>query len=439
MVFKVAEQILGRKDSQENGTCATIFPLHDANPEHMQTSDLLASIDTAPPLSLDDICHTKEEAATFQQSLEHALLRTVVHSCDAFARFRDQVDACLPGTDDQMPLRRTEVHPLPAMNIDESSTTGNSEVMDAIFKELEYPVGTTKFTGITHLTFGDQLSISRLRTLIANRAGHETLSDSYANIVFGPGFFHHQMAVVHGIMETHWGDPSAGFHNPASLSFFNTVLDRKPIVLTSLPPYRVCRDLIFTSLSASALHCLQLVTGCDTLEDYASTVTFDKLQSDVSQVFKKYADPATVRTLRRAREGEIDRREREAATRDPLPEGPPFDPLAMPLKVGDMVFENASLFLRDALILREFTDAIKGGYSGRIIRTLKILALLYRGSGRTKYAHEVLHLVHNLTHVWPAGLRYVPQFLLPLAHSKHLILSQTSYDQQLAGQSHRPT
>ena len=293
MVFKVAEQILGRKDSQENGTCATIFPLHEANPEAMQTSDLLSSIEKAPPLNINDICHTRDEAALFQQSLEHALLRTIVNASDVFARFRTQVDACLPGADEQMPLRCTEVHPLPAMNIDESSTAGNSEVMDAIFKELGYPVGTTKFTGITHLTFGDQLSISRLRTLIANRAGHESLSDSYANIVFGPGFFHHQMAVVHGIMETHWGDPSAGFHNPACLSFFNTVLDRKPIVLSSLPPYRVCRDLIFTSLSASALQCLRLSTGCETLEKYAINVTFDKLKSDVAEVFKRHVDPTT--------------------------------------------------------------------------------------------------------------------------------------------------
>ena len=72
---------------------------------------------------------------------------------------------------------------------------------------------------------------------------------------------------------------------------------------------------------------------------------------------------------------------------------------------GDMIFENMSLFLRDALILYEFNDAIKGGYSGRIIRVLKVLALMYRGSGRTKYAHELLHLIHNLTHVWPKPLR----------------------------------
>jgi len=37
---------------------------------------------------------------------------------------------------------------------------------------------------------------------------------------------------------------------------------------------------------------------------------------------------------------------------------------------GDVVFENAVLFNRDALILREFMDAIKIGDSGRIIRNI---------------------------------------------------------------------
>ncbi|THG94879.1 hypothetical protein EW026_g6675 [Hermanssonia centrifuga] len=74
---------------------------------------------------------------------------------------------------------------------------------------------------------------------------------------------------------------------------------------------------------------------------------------------------------------------------------------------GDMVYENAVLMLRDGLIMREFTDAIKCGDSGRIIISLKTLALYYRGSGRTKYAYEILVLIHNLNHVWLKCLRDV--------------------------------
>lgn len=72
-----------------------------------------------------------------------------------------------------------------------------------------------------------------------------------------------------------------------------------------------------------------------------------------------------------------------------------------------MIFENASLFLRDALISREFTDSIKAGDSGRIVFVLKLLALSFRCNGRSQYAYEMLHLVHNLTHIWPKPIRYV--------------------------------
>ena len=48
---------------------------------------------------------------------------------------------------------------------------------------------------------------------------------------------------------------------------------------------------------------------------------------------------------------------------------------------GDMVFENAILFMRDGLISREFTDAVKAGDSGRVVLVLKTWALSYRGNG----------------------------------------------------------
>ena len=69
-------------------------------------------------------------------------------------------------------------------------------------------------------------------------------------------------------------------------------------------------------------------------------------------------------------------------------------------KDGDMVFENAVLFLRDALISREFSDAVKAGDSGRVLMVLKAWALGFRGNGRTKYAYEMLHLIHNFTTAW---------------------------------------
>ncbi|KAJ7195050.1 hypothetical protein GGX14DRAFT_404197 [Mycena pura] len=43
MMFRAAEQVMGRTDSQENGTCATIFPLWKAAADNMRIADLNAS------------------------------------------------------------------------------------------------------------------------------------------------------------------------------------------------------------------------------------------------------------------------------------------------------------------------------------------------------------------------------------------------------------
>jgi hypothetical protein len=121
----------------------------------------------------------------------------------------------------------------------------------------------------------------------------------------------------------------------------------------------------------------------------------------------------TVQELRELRVPEERRRDAELATKAKLQkksttpqqkEQPPH------VRKGDMVFENAILFVRNALLTREFADAIKAGDSGRIVLILKLFAFTYRGNGRSKYAHGMLHVLHNIVNVWSDGLRYV--FLL---------------------------
>ncbi|KAH9939563.1 hypothetical protein B0H21DRAFT_780573 [Amylocystis lapponica] len=348
-VYDNINMIVGRKDSQENGTCATI------------------------------------ENAALRKNLHHTILRCIVlFGGEPFARFREDVFRSTPSTSLKIPLHKTDIYPLPAMNIDESSTTGNAEVMETMFRELGFDMNTPTFGDSVHLVFGDQLSIAR----------HDSPSQSFASTAFGPGWFHHQMAATHGLIETHWGDASAGGRNPGSLAFFNSVLDRKPIVLSSLPPYR-------TLLYASIFDSLELISECETLQDYAEKVTFAQLEQHAMDILDQFANPAVAHRLRRSRQAEVLKSQQTGD--DGIPAGS--------VTQGDMVFENAALFMRDALILRDFTDAIKAGDSGRIITIVKVLALSYRGSGRTKYAHELLFLVHNLTHVWPKPLRYVSLFV----------------------------
>ncbi|KAJ7735443.1 hypothetical protein B0H14DRAFT_3613658 [Mycena olivaceomarginata] len=387
LVFRAAEQIMGRTDSQENGTCATIFPLWKAAAEQMRIADLDAAFHAAPPLSIDDILLTATESELMDKCLRHCILRIIVeHGGEHFKRFCDDVQNAQPVTAEKIELHRTQLHPLPAWNIDESTIIGNAEVADAIYTELQVK-GLSHWNWIVKILCGDQLSIARLRSLLNIRAGHEGGYSGFGWGVWMPGLFHGKIADMHGFFVTHWGVPHRGTRNPGSLFFHNTVLHRSPILLTSLPPFRVCRDLVFVSLYARVLHCLLLVSGKTSLAECADSITsFAQLDGYAALIQKKYANASLVSKLR------WERKMAEGA------EGVP---------PGDQIFENASLLLRDALISREFTDSIKAGDSGRVVLVLKVLALSFRGNGRSKYAYEMMHLIHNLTHVWPKPIRNI--------------------------------
>lgn len=168
-IIKIAEQILGRSQAQENGTCATIFPLFEARREDMTTKALLDSIDTAMPLALSDIVLTADEQEFHRRCIIHTVLRALVdYSGEHFNRFKKDVENCRPDSDDKIPLHKTDVYPLPAMNINESSITGNAEVMEAIFEELKQPITEPSFMDEVRIVCGDQLSVTNLRSVTSN-------------------------------------------------------------------------------------------------------------------------------------------------------------------------------------------------------------------------------------------------------------------------------
>ncbi|KAL1658032.1 hypothetical protein GGF50DRAFT_68075 [Schizophyllum commune] len=378
MSWKVAEQIIGRTDSVESGTCATVVPLHGGEkPSDMRTEDLDRAFDKALPLSIDDIRLTKEEVLQLDDFLVHTVLRLAVrYGGPGMEKFRQRVLDTQPLSSHVIPIHTSEVHPLPTYPIDESSKKGNADFIDAAMTELKY----NDRADVACLVAGDQLSMARLREVAAARAGHEGGPNALRWPVFVPGFFHYQMAAVNALIYAHLGSINHDVSNPASLQAHNTLLRRKPIVATSLPPYHVLKGLAFDSLGARILDCLLRVSGKASLDALCDGLTWQDLKELARQVVRQFTDTRIVDKLRRAR-------------------------AKYGKDHGDVVYENAILFIRDALLLREFNDAIKAGDSGRIILVLKKWAFSFRAQGRSRYATEVLYLIHNLTHVWPPEIR----------------------------------
>jgi hypothetical protein len=368
-----------------------LIPLFDANPKDIDLKEFQSAYLDAPQLKLQDILHTSEEQKVFKNNLIHTILRIIVnHGGPGFKKFEKDLEKYQPETPEKIPVHTTDLHPLPSWNIDESSIVGNAEVDEAIMKELGLD-NIPEVTNRVRFLGGDQLSIARLRALEFIRAGQEQGYEGFFWGAWIPGLFHAKIADAHGTLLNHFGKPDSAAQNPGSLAFQNSRLDRLPIVLTSLPTFRTCRDLIFVSLYARVLHCLLLVSEFHSLDEYALKVDkWDTLVEHATDIFQKYANSALVDDLRSQRAESLEEEDEDAKPME-----------------GDAVFENASLFLRDALVSREFNDAIKAGDSGRVVLVLKLWALSFRGNGRTKYAYEMLHLIHNLTNVWPKSIRCV--------------------------------
>ena len=371
--------------------------MHEARVEDIKVADLREAFLKAPPLQISDIVHSPQEEVEFKTYLIHCMARIIVQfGGHGFEKFKDDLDKTQPASKKKIEVHKTELFPLPAMHIDESTIIGNADVDAAIANELQ--IRDSKFLDLLARFFGgDQLSLARRRALELLRAGHESDYHGWFWGVDLIGLFHGKIADAHGTLLTHFGKPNAGTRNPCCLAFHNTRLDRLPITTTSLPPFRTCRDLIFVSLYARVLHCLLLVSGYTSLDEYLSNVnSWLEVYSHAEKIYETYLTPGIVDDLRFERDIEV----MEQANQERTNTDPPIP------TEGDMVFENAILFLRDALISREFTDAVKAGDSGRILLVLKTWALSFRGNGRTKYAYEMLHVVHNLTSVWPEPIRY---------------------------------
>jgi hypothetical protein len=146
---------------QENGTCATLFPLHKAKLEHLQTSNLDASILAAPPLTLEDIVLNDADSKFFTKNMIHTILRIIVlHGGAGFERWDKQLDASQPVSTDIIDVHKMALHPLPVMEIDESTIMGNVQVIEEIMSVLGFKPDDPDNGKYVQIIAGDQLTIA---------------------------------------------------------------------------------------------------------------------------------------------------------------------------------------------------------------------------------------------------------------------------------------
>ena len=104
-------------------------------------------------LSIIDIVHTKEERQAFRSNLIFTILHILVKQGGyGFEHFQVDLHKTQPKTVDTIETHKSELHSLPAWNIDESSITGNAEVINKELQRDQVPEG-------VQFLASDQLSI----------------------------------------------------------------------------------------------------------------------------------------------------------------------------------------------------------------------------------------------------------------------------------------
>jgi hypothetical protein len=140
---------------------------------------------------------------------------------------------CQPATSDKIEVHKTEIHPLPAFEVDEASIVGNVDVNDSIDEELELDQNQPEYNRLVRINAGDQLTQARQRAILAIRGGHEDAARAYKGRAFMPGLFHGKMTDIHGLLKTHFGKPHAGNRSPSHI-ITNVSIDSQSSSVTCL-------------------------------------------------------------------------------------------------------------------------------------------------------------------------------------------------------------
>jgi len=154
--------------------------------------------------------------------------------------------------------RPTEAYELAAMEIDQSSVSGNLLVLKEMRKVLD--LDKELFKELKMILAGDHLSVSRLRTLMSRKSDDTTFFDRLSWAIPVLQLFHMQMLLCTSILRTHFG---ADGLRPGSLRYYKVKLNRKG--LDDEKPSHHCADeflrTVFTAMVRRMWQCKQVCSG----------------------------------------------------------------------------------------------------------------------------------------------------------------------------------
>ncbi|KAJ6505903.1 hypothetical protein C8R47DRAFT_967587 [Mycena vitilis] len=263
---------------------------------------------------------------------------------------------------------------LPTYDQEQSSTRGNMLVMGHYFRDV-LAMPKEIFEERFGFLLGDRLTTARARAAQDQRSldRSEDRADHLSSFAMLSGLMHICMNMISNIGKNYWG--GADRDGISLMTLLQKLPNRNDINLRKIDFYAWLRFLDVV-LRALVLKAAMSILHIKSPEELGQRMTDDGFMSLCSQITSELLMPSP------------DRLEADGVKTIP----------------GNTPSGHAVLLMHDLMTLREMRHAIKHGHPERMERMLKYWVPMYYAGGGYNYANELMELLHNLNHDWPADI-----------------------------------
>ncbi|KAF8598903.1 hypothetical protein BDV93DRAFT_450359 [Ceratobasidium sp. AG-I] len=401
-------QTVAKEAQLKSGTAATAIMMEDVPPDAFNLKNIEAKkaekgrSNLTVDVLLEDIDHTHLKRVSVGLVMRTAVsyiaglsdLSKVLE--DRFKRHSDDPDS-VGYAKDRLRTRTSKIVPMGCSGISEASSSGNSDVLDDLFS-TQLKVPDSVFKDLAFLVCGDQMTIDRLRKLIAYVEDEQTAFSQRRWVIPLIQLWHMKWAFLKAIYGTHYSDKSPGKHPHGLRAHLETIRRKINAKKCDFYPSHSGLKTVFESLVLTALlySFPQRPDGLRELNPLELLVWFFSNDGPLHECTIESLDALAVNVYDRW------------MTTDAYSNA--LDPATAPLSMdsnndGDHVLANSILLMRDTAWYLEFCAAVAEGDIGRVLEIIKVLRFYFWGSGSTNYGAEVLELACGFLYDFPEPLK----------------------------------
>ena len=294
-----------------------------------------------------------------------------------------------PETIDEIPLVKTEITAARAMDVNNSSVSGNIQAVvellrqGGIYDPAEIAMESLDVPDISQyavLVHGDLGTGERLQAVQSRRCIENTPWDQFRHVLFIPGLFHMKMACADAIWRCFIQPPAAREDETSLMYDVSTLRPRETGLFCTKPGFRRTHQLIAHAGICRRLDCWRVHVkklGFENLEAFAaSTPTLGEVEAMASDLALTYVAGHQLHRVK-----------------------------WKPEKERDVQYENALLMQRYFLLYEELSHAMNKGDIGRVETCIVQWIPILKAVGKHKYATHMTNFLVNVHFVYPAQLR----------------------------------